>query len=72
MDAGGREDLLTLLQSGADPETGRAMSDEEIVDNLLTFISAGHETTALALAWTLHLLARAPDVEARLLPRSTR
>ena len=67
VDAGGREDLLTLLQSGADPETGRAMSDEEIVDNLLTFISAGHETTALALAWTLHLLPRAPDVEARLL-----
>ena len=63
----GREDLLTLLQAGADPETGRAMSDEELVDNLLTFISAGHETTALGLAWTLHLLARHPDIEARLL-----
>ncbi len=64
---GGREDLLTLLQAGADPETGRAMSDAEIADNLLTFISAGHETTALGLAWTLHLLAGAPQVEARLL-----
>ena len=64
--AGGREDLLTLLQAGADPETGRSMSDEEIVDNLLTFISAGHETTALGLAWTLHLLSRHPEVEARL------
>ncbi len=62
----GREDLLTLLQGGADPETGRSMTDEEIVDNLLTFIAAGHETTALGLAWTLHLLSRNPEVEARL------
>ncbi len=63
----GRTDLLTLLQAAADPEDGRAMSDGEIVDNLLTFIAAGHETTALGLSWTLHLLSRHPDVEARVL-----
>ena len=61
----GREDLLTLLQSGRDPESGRAMTDEEIVDNLLTFIAAGHETTSLGLSWTLHLLSRHPEIEAR-------
>ncbi len=58
-----RGDLLDMLLTASDPETGRAMQDGEIVDNLLTFITAGHETTALGLAWTLHLLARHRDVE---------
>jgi cytochrome P450 len=52
-----------MLLSAADPETGRTMTDCEIIDNLMTFISAGHETTALALAWTFDLLSRHPDVE---------
>jgi cytochrome P450 len=42
------------------------MTDEEIVDNLLTFIAAGHETTALALAWTFGLLAAHPEHAARM------
>jgi cytochrome P450 len=37
------------------------MDDEQLVDNLLTFYLAGHETTATALAWTLYLLAHHPD-----------
>ncbi|MCQ8279700.1 cytochrome P450 [Acetobacteraceae bacterium KSS8] len=57
-----RDDLLTLLLEATDPETGRALDDAEIVDNLLTFVAAGHETTALSLAWTLDLLARHPDI----------
>jgi cytochrome P450 len=57
--------LIDLLLSASDPETGRTMSDDEITDNLLTFISAGHETTALALAWTFDLLSRHPECEAR-------
>jgi len=60
-------DLIDLLLSAADPETGRTMSDEEITDNLLTFITAGHETTALGLAWTFDLLSRHPACEARAL-----
>ena len=60
-------DLLDMLLDAADPETGRAMSDGEIVDNLLTFVTAGHETTALGLAWTFHLLAQNRDWEARVL-----
>lgn len=51
-------DLLDQLLAAADPETGRAMTDADVTDNLLTFLTAGHETTALSLAWTLDLLAR--------------
>ena len=49
-------DLLDLLMVGEDPESGRRMTTTEIRDNLLTFIVAGHETTALSLAWALYLL----------------
>ncbi|WP_425265653.1 cytochrome P450 [Terrihabitans rhizophilus] len=62
-----RQDLVAMLLHARDPETGRTMIDDEIVDNLMTFITAGHETTALGLAWTFHLLARHPDVEAEAL-----
>ncbi|UHS59101.1 cytochrome P450 [Agrobacterium vaccinii] len=62
-----RQDLVTMLMAAADPETGRTMTDAEIVDNLMTFITAGHETTALGLAWTFDLLARYPDIEAKVL-----
>jgi cytochrome P450 len=54
------DDLLQRLVAARDPETGRAMDDEQLVDNLLTFYLAGHDTTARALAWTLYLLARFP------------
>ncbi len=60
-----RPDLLTLLLDAHDPEDGRAMDDQEIADNLLTCIVAGHETTAVALTWSLYLLAGHPEVEAR-------
>ncbi len=50
-------DLFDLLVAGEDPSTGRKMNDAELRDNLLTFIVAGHETTALTLAWSLYLLA---------------
>ncbi len=58
-------DLLDLLMDGADPETGRRMSPAELRDNLLTFIVAGHETTALTLAWALYLCAFDPVVQER-------
>lgn len=53
-----KPDLLNLMRAAHDPETGRTMSDDEIVANLLTFITAGHETTAVALTWALWLLAK--------------
>ena len=57
----GADDLLTRLLLAKNPETREPMSDEQLVDNLLTFYSAGHATTAMALTWTLYLLARSPD-----------
>ncbi len=65
-DPGGADDLVTLLLGSADPETGRAMTDGELADNIATFIAAGHETTANGLAWTFHLLSRHPGHDARL------
>jgi cytochrome P450 len=59
-------DLLDLLMSGEDPETKRRMNTAELRDNLLTFIVAGHETTALTLAWALYLLAFDPAAQDRL------
>ncbi len=53
----GVPDLLDLLLAGEDPETKRKMNTAELRDNLLTFIVAGHETTALTLSWSLYLLA---------------
>jgi cytochrome P450 len=60
------EDLLARLARATDPETGAPMSEKQLVDNLLTFLAAGHETTAKALTWTLYLLARAPVWQERL------
>lgn len=55
------DDLLARLARAQDPETGAPMSDRQLIDDLLTFLGAGHETTARALTWTLYLLARAPE-----------
>lgn len=58
-------DLLDLLMAGEDPASGRRMTTEELRDNLLTFIVAGHETTALTLAWALYLCSFDPAVQDR-------
>ncbi|RYO91664.1 hypothetical protein DL762_002102 [Monosporascus cannonballus] len=53
-------DILSVaLESGA-------FSDENLVDQLMTFLAAGHETTATAMTWAVYLLARHPDVQSRL------
>ena len=61
-----RPDLLDLLLAARDPDTGRGMTDAELTSNLLTFINAGHETTAVALTWTLWLVARDPALQQQL------
>lgn len=66
-EADGRPDLIGLLLEAKDAETGRAMSDQDLADNLLTFITAGHETTALALTWTFYLLDLHPEIGDRVL-----
>jgi cytochrome P450 len=63
--AGVPRDLLTLLLEAQDPETGAGMSEAEVRSNIITFIAAGHETTANAVAWTLFLLSQSPEWCAR-------
>jgi cytochrome P450 len=53
------------LLGAKNPDTGQPMSDEQVVDNLLTFLLAGHEPTAKALTWALYLVARRPAWEER-------
>ena len=54
-------DLLTLLMAARDPESGGGLPEANIRANIITFINAGHETTANALTWTLYLLSRSPE-----------
>lgn len=60
------DDLLTMLLEAQDEETGLGMTDEEVRDEVITLLLAGHETTAAALTWTWALLAEHPEIEARL------
>jgi cytochrome P450 len=60
-----RNDLLSLLIRANDPQTGRSMSETDVRENILTFVMAGHETTALALTWTFYLLSLHPEIEER-------
>ncbi|HZG47419.1 MAG TPA: cytochrome P450, partial [Allosphingosinicella sp.] len=62
-----RGDLVDLLMAARDPETDRQMDDELVRDNLMGFISAGHETTAYALAWALWIVASHPPTRQCLL-----
>jgi cytochrome P450 len=61
-----RDDLLGMLMAARDAETGAPLTDRELRNEVLTLFTAGHETTANALAWTWSLLAQHPEVEARL------
>jgi cytochrome P450 len=60
----GGEDLLSLLIAARDH--GDALDDAEIRDQILIFMLAGHDTTAIALTFALHLLGHHPDAQARL------
>ena len=57
----GRTDIMAMLVA-ARAEDGQPMSDEEIRDELITMLLAGHETTATALAWVIHRLLQNPDI----------
>ncbi|MEZ0364091.1 cytochrome P450 [Mycobacterium sp. pUA109] len=60
------DNLLALLMAAQDPETGYRYSDMEIRDELMTFLGAGFETTAAALAWTWYLLSENHEARGRL------
>ncbi|HYQ68701.1 cytochrome P450 [Actinophytocola sp.] len=57
-----RSDVLGLLMSAKDPETGTSFTDEELHDQVITFLAAGIDTTANTIAWALGLLAAHPEV----------
>lgn len=59
-------DLLATLMEVRDKDSGDAMPDRALLDELMTLIVAGHETTASALNWTWYLLSQNAEVEARL------
>jgi cytochrome P450 len=60
------QDLLTLLLTTSDPQTGAGLSKAEVRANVLTFIAAGHETTANCLTWSLYLLSQSEEWRAHL------
>jgi cytochrome P450 len=60
-----RTDVFSLLLAAED-EDGEPLTDQELRDELMTLLVAGHETTATAMAWTLERITRHPDVLARL------
>lgn len=61
-----RTDILTLLMSARD-QNGQPMTDTELRDELMTLLTAGHETTASALSWALYWIHSLPEVHTKLL-----
>ena len=59
-------DYVAMLMNARDKETGEPMGERELIDEIMTLIVAGHETTASGLNWTWYLLSQHPQVEARL------
>ena len=64
--ASGPRDLLDLLMAARDPESGEGFSPKQLRDQIATMILAGHETTAVALCWSVYLLAQVPEVQERI------
>ena len=60
------DDLLGRLLTATDPDSGRSLSDEQVIDNLMTFLLAGHDTMAKALTWSLYILSLSRFWQSRL------
>ncbi len=60
-------DLLSMLMEARDEATGERMSNEQLRDEALTILLAGHETTAITLSWTFYLLCQDAEVDGKLL-----
>ncbi|EXJ56269.1 uncharacterized protein A1O5_12725 [Cladophialophora psammophila CBS 110553] len=56
-----KKDLLNAMLFGKDPKTGEKMSEESIINNIITFLIAGHETTSGLLSFTFYQLCKNPD-----------
>jgi cytochrome P450 len=60
------DDLLSMLLSVRDEETGQGMNDQQVRDEVMTLLIAGYETVSTALVWTWYLLSQYPEMEHRL------
>lgn len=58
-----RVDFLAMFMDSRDKETDEAMTDRELLDEVMTMIIAGHETSAITLNWVWYFMARYPEVE---------
>ncbi|HVS76765.1 MAG TPA: cytochrome P450 [Steroidobacteraceae bacterium] len=59
-------DYVAMLMGARDKDSGEPMPERQLIDEILTLVVAGHETTASGLNWTWYLLSQHPQVEARL------
>jgi cytochrome P450 len=59
-------DLLAMLLAARDEDTGEGMSNQQLRDEVMTLILAGHETTGAALSWTWYLLSQNPEARSKL------
>lgn len=59
-------DALGMLMQARDPQSGQLMPDRQLVDEIVTLIVAGHETTASTLNWVWYLISQHPEVEQKL------
>ena len=64
-------DLIALLLAARDQDTGEAMSSRQIRDEVVSMLSAGHDTVTEALCWTMYLVAQHPEVERRVCQEAT-
>ena len=62
-----RTDFLAMFMAARDKDTGEAMTDKELLDEVTTLIIAGHETSAITLNWSWYFIATHPQIEQKLL-----
>jgi cytochrome P450 len=65
-------DMLGAMLAARDPETGEAMTDAEVKDNIITFIFGGQETTSSALTWAIYLISQSSEWRERVLAEANR
>lgn len=62
-----KDDLMAMLMEARDEETGEGMNDEQLRNELVIMIGAGHETTSNLLTWLFYVLSKYPDIEEKVL-----
>ena len=60
-------DLLSMLMASTDEETNQRLTNEELLDEVMTLFTAGHDTTAVVLTWAFYLIGRHPEAEEKIL-----